>query len=123
VIERQDMEAFLDSLGVCPLAAIALPLEDTLRVANAATGLELTPESARQIGERVVNLERRFNLECGVGQDQDRLPRRWLEEPMPDGPAQGRVCSLGRMLPQYYQMRGWDETGVPTSEKLSELGL
>jgi aldehyde:ferredoxin oxidoreductase len=123
VIERQDMEAFFDSLGVCPLAAIALPLEDTLRVANAATGLELSPELARQIGERVVNLERRFNLECGVGQEQDRLPRRWLEEPMPDGPAQGRVCSLGQMLPQYYQMRGWDETGVPRPEKLSELKL
>jgi aldehyde:ferredoxin oxidoreductase len=123
VIERQDMEAFFDSLGVCPLAAIALPLEDTLRVANAATGLELSQESARQIGERVVNLERRFNLECGVGQEQDRLPRRWLEEPMPDGPAQGRVCSLAQMLPQYYRMRGWDETGVPRPEKLSELKL
>jgi aldehyde:ferredoxin oxidoreductase len=42
---------------------------------------------------------------------------------MPDGPAQGRVCSLAQMLPQYYRMRGWDETGVPTSEKLSELKL
>lgn len=123
VIEGQDLEAFLDSLGVCPLAALALPLEDVLTVGSAATGVDLSPESARRIGERVVNLERSFNLKSGLPRDQDSLPRRWLEEPMPDGPAKGRVCSLGQMLPRYYQMRGWDETGLPTAEKLSELGL
>jgi aldehyde:ferredoxin oxidoreductase len=121
VVESQDLEAFFDSVGICPLATVVLSLDDILRVFNAATGLELSPESAQRVGERVVNLERRFNLQCGVG--EDRLPPRWTEEPMPDGPAQGQVCSLGGMLPEYYDLRGWDGTGAPTAEKLAELGL
>jgi aldehyde:ferredoxin oxidoreductase len=121
VVEGQNLEAFLDSVGICPLATLVLPLDDILRVANAATGLDLSPESAHRIGERVVNLERRFNLECGIGEDS--LPSRWTEEPMPEGPAKGQVCSLARMLPEYFDLRGWDATGVPTAEKLAELGL
>jgi aldehyde:ferredoxin oxidoreductase len=121
VVQSQDLEAFFDSVGICPLATVVLSLDDILRVFNAATGLELSPESAQRVGERVVNLERRFNLQCGVG--EDRLPPRWTEEPMPDGPAQGQVCSLGGMLPEYYDLRGWDGTGTPTAEKLAELGL
>jgi aldehyde:ferredoxin oxidoreductase len=121
VVESQDLEAFFDSVGVCPLATVVLPLDDILRVVNAAAGLDLSGESARRVGERVVNLERRFNLQCGVG--GDRLPPRWTEEPMPEGPAQGQVCSLQPMLREYYDLRGWDATGAPTAEKLGELSL
>jgi aldehyde:ferredoxin oxidoreductase len=46
-----------------------------------------------------------------------------LNEPMPEGPAKGRVVDLDKMLPEYYAARGWDEKGVPTPEKLTELGL
>ncbi|MDD3853081.1 MAG: aldehyde ferredoxin oxidoreductase C-terminal domain-containing protein, partial [Syntrophomonadaceae bacterium] len=44
-------------------------------------------------------------------------------EPMKDGPHKGRVVELDVMLPEYYSLRGWDEEGVPTPEKLQELGL
>jgi aldehyde:ferredoxin oxidoreductase len=27
------------------------------------------------------------------------------------------------MLPEFYRLRGWDEDGVPTDAKLTELGL
>jgi aldehyde:ferredoxin oxidoreductase len=46
-----------------------------------------------------------------------------LHEPMPEGPAKGRVVELDVMLPKFYQVRGWDENGVPTKAKLEELGL
>jgi aldehyde:ferredoxin oxidoreductase len=42
---------------------------------------------------------------------------------MPAGPSKGNVVRLGEMLPEYYQARGWDKDGVPTAEKLAELGL
>ena len=121
VIQSQDLEAFFDSVGICPLATTVLALDDILRMVNAVTGFDLSPQSAQRVGERVVNLERRFNLRCGMG--EDRLPPRWIEEPMPEGPAQGQVCSLERMLPEYYDLRGWDGAGAPTAEKLVELGL
>jgi aldehyde:ferredoxin oxidoreductase len=46
-----------------------------------------------------------------------------LNEPLPDGPAKGMVNQLDKMLPEFYKIRGWDEHGVPTKEKLEELGL
>ena len=51
----------------------------------------------------------------------DTLPKRF-DEPMPDGPSGGHVSHLDRMLPEYYELRGWED-GKPGSEKLRELGL
>jgi aldehyde:ferredoxin oxidoreductase len=74
-------------------------------------------------GERIWNLEKIFNLKAGITGKDDRLPDRLLKEPMPGGPAKGKVAELSKMLPEYYQLRGWDKEGVPTKEKLKELGL
>jgi aldehyde:ferredoxin oxidoreductase len=54
---------------------------------------------------------------------EDTLPKRILEEPIPSGPAKGQVNRLGEMLPEYYQLRGWDAEGRISLEKLKELGL
>jgi aldehyde:ferredoxin oxidoreductase len=46
-----------------------------------------------------------------------------LEEPFTNGPSKGHVAQLSKMLPEYYQVRGWSETGVPGESKLRELGV
>jgi aldehyde:ferredoxin oxidoreductase len=46
-----------------------------------------------------------------------------MHEPLPEGPAKGKVVELDKMLPEFYAARGWDENGIPTQEKLAELGL
>jgi len=74
-----------------------------------------------QAAERVYNLERMFILKAGS--TEDTLPPRMLHEPLPDGPAKGRVVELDKMLPEFYQLRGWDAQGWPTKEKLAELEL
>jgi aldehyde:ferredoxin oxidoreductase len=75
-------------------------------------------------GERIWNLERLFNLREGLDPlKDDTLPKRLLEEPLPEGASKGRVSQLPKMLPEYYKTRGWDERGVPTPAKLRELGL
>jgi aldehyde:ferredoxin oxidoreductase len=53
----------------------------------------------------------------------DTLPRRMLEETLPDGPGRGHIVELDRMLPEFYRLRGWDENGLPTPDKLRSLGL
>ena len=58
-----------------------------------------------------------------AGSTEDTLPYRMLHEPLPDGPAKGMVVELDKMLPEFYKLRGWDEKGVPTKEKLLELEL
>jgi aldehyde:ferredoxin oxidoreductase len=77
-------------------------------------------EELVSIGERISNLERLFNLKAGFTKADDTLPKRLLEEP---GGPKGDVCRLNEMLPEYYQLRGWDENGVPTTDKMSGLGL
>ncbi|MFA4837220.1 MAG: aldehyde ferredoxin oxidoreductase C-terminal domain-containing protein, partial [Dehalococcoidia bacterium] len=74
-------------------------------------------------GERIWNQERLFNLKAGFTKADDTVSRRMLEEPLPDGPAEGNVLRLDEMLPEYYQLRGWDENGIPSEAKLAALGL
>jgi len=78
------------------------------------------------VGERVINLERLFNVREGVGRQADVLPWRVMHEPIPDGPSAGMLCppeELSAMLDRYYAVRGWDGQGVPTPERLAALGL
>ncbi|HXK57246.1 MAG TPA: aldehyde ferredoxin oxidoreductase C-terminal domain-containing protein, partial [Gammaproteobacteria bacterium] len=57
-----------------------------------------------------------------TGKD-DTLPKRLRKDAAKTGPAKGRVNDLKKMLPEYYQLRGWDDIGVPTQETLARLGL
>jgi aldehyde:ferredoxin oxidoreductase len=90
---------------------------------NLTTGADYTPETIMQAAERVYNLERLFLLEAGTSKADDTLPVRMLEEPLTDGPAAGHVVELDQMLPRFYELRGWDENGIPSPAKLQELGL
>ena len=85
------------------------------------TGVGYTPEEVLKAADRVYTLERMFLLKAGS--TEDTLPPRMLNEPLPEGPAKGRVAELDKMLPEFYEVRGWDEKGFPTEEKLNELGL
>ena len=42
---------------------------------------------------------------------------------MPAGPTEGHVHRLSELLPEYYDLRGWNEKGIPTTEKLKDLDL
>jgi aldehyde:ferredoxin oxidoreductase len=90
---------------------------------NFTTGADYTPETLLEAAERVFNLERMFLIEAGFSGKDDTLPARMLTEPLPSGPAKGQVVRLGDMLPDFYQLQGWDEHGIPTPERLAQLGL
>jgi len=123
--EVQDWFAMIDSSGTCNFIWFLGRDEDQCRkLLETATGIDLGGhEGFMRTGERIFNLERLFNLKAGLTGKDDTLPPRMLKEPMPDGPAKGKVVPLDKMLPEYYRLRGWDSNGVPTPEKLKELGL
>jgi len=75
------------------------------------------------MGERIWNMEREFNNAAGFTAKDDTLPPRMLTEPAKTGPHKGKVAELGKMLPEYYQVRGWTPEGVPTPETRVRLGL
>jgi len=124
VKDMEDALTTFDALGVCKFMGMALMAEDILSVINAATGWDLDVAGFRQAGERIFNLARAFNVREGLRRKDDTLPKRLLEDPLPDGPAAGLTVDLDPLLDAYYEFRGWDrQTGIPTREKLRELEL
>jgi len=127
----EDLFTIIDAAGLCVFLSIRYLCDGTYdvmptrmaRLLNLATGADYTVESLLEAGDRVYTLERLFLTRAGFSQADDTLPPRMLEEPMPEGPAQGHVVELEEMLPEFYELRGWDEKGIPTDEKLEELGL
>ncbi|MEM1638641.1 MAG: aldehyde ferredoxin oxidoreductase family protein [Desulfurococcaceae archaeon] len=121
--EMQDAFAVVDSMIVCKFVTFAYYVDVLSEQISAVTGWDITPEEFYKIGERIYNAERVFNiLSFGDGEEYDTLPKRLLEEPMPEGPSKGYVTKLNEMLPEYYKARGWVK-GRPTRAKLEELDL
>ena len=121
--ELQDLGAANDSNGVCMFATVVVNHEPFVQLLNAATGLNFTLRDYQLSGERTWNVERLFNVRAGLKREADSIPKRLLEEPVPEGPTKGEVAVLEPMLEEYYRLRGWDKDGVPTQEKLKELGI
>lgn len=121
----QDFIAVVDSSGLCwsIFGGLSMSKDELLIQLELATGVNYTEETMILAGERIFNLERLFNLKAGITAKDDVLPKRMLEEPMLKGEAEGQVVRLAEMLPEYYKARGWDENGIPTPEKLVQLGL
>jgi len=130
ILKNQYFTALGDSMVICRFVAEkgfgTMLNEELAKVLNYVTGRDLGIEDLETIGERVFNLERLINVGRGVSRKDDTLPYRVMNEPIPDGPARGRYCpqeSLDAMLDEYYRLRGWDADGIPTDDKLVELGL
>jgi aldehyde:ferredoxin oxidoreductase len=101
--------------------------ENTAALMGAITAFTYTPAEIEQVGERINNLARAFNVREGFSRADDTLPERVLTEPLRQGASAGHYISraeLKEMLDEYYVARGWDvATGIPTRAKLAELGL
>jgi aldehyde:ferredoxin oxidoreductase len=124
VIDRQNEKAVIDSSGLCFFAFFAITLKELYHMVVACTGQPYKDwYEFMKIGERVYNLTRLFNVREGLTRKDDTLPGRLLNEPMPEGPAEGQVVELEQMLSEYYRLRGWTEEGKPKRETLNKLGL
>lgn len=112
------------SLGFCYFLLMDTPEQDIVDLLESATGVDFGGVDAmNKRGEKIFIMERMFNLKAGLSAKDDTLPRRFLKEPMPDGPCKGQVFEQDQLLPDYYRLRKWDENGVPLPEKLKELGI
>jgi len=123
LVLRQNQSAAEDSLGVCKFVGFALGIDFQVRFLQAVTGIEFTIPELVEIGERIYNLERLFNIREGFSHKEDTLPLRFMKDPLTKGPSKGRVVPLDKLLEDYYQVRQWDTNGVPTDALLDKLGL
>jgi aldehyde:ferredoxin oxidoreductase len=119
----QDGTAVFDSAGICLFTSFAWTLADVAPQLQAACDGDWSLENLNVVGERIWNMERQFNLAAGFTRADDKLPDRLVKEAAKTGPAKGKVNELGKMLPEYYQVRGWTPDGRPTAETLQRLNL
>ena len=119
----QDATAAVDSSGLCVFTTFAWTLDDIAPQVDGACEGDWSTDKLLEVGERIWNLERRFNLDAGFTAKDDNLPKRLLKEAAKTGPAQGKINDLKKMLPEYYQARGWTKDGVPTNDTVQRLAL
>ena len=123
VILFQNLTAALDATGACLFTTFGIGADELAEMLGAVTGVGYTSEDFMKCGDRIWNLERQWNLNAGLTANDDTLPPRLLKEPIKTGASKGKLSRLPEMLPEYYELRGWDKNGVPTANKLGELGL
>ncbi len=119
----QDATALVDASGTCIFTTFALSMEDIAPQIAAACEGDWSTDDCMEVGERIWNMERMYNIAAGFTGADDTLPARLLKDAAKTGPAKGKGAGLDKMLPEYYSLRGWSTDGVPTSETLGRLGL
>ncbi|MFA7080907.1 MAG: aldehyde ferredoxin oxidoreductase C-terminal domain-containing protein, partial [Candidatus Bathyarchaeia archaeon] len=128
VKDNEDIFNLVDSFIICKNARATLYEEfsELATLYTIVTGLEITPEELRSAGERIQNIARLINLREGFTREDDTLPWKIMNSPLQGDNVDGAVVSqeeLDLLLDDYYQARGWTDKGVPTKDKLKELGL
>ena len=130
VIELQHIRPLFDCLGACRLqwVELGLDLDHYAPIIQAITGVERSWEDLLKISERVWNLTRMYWARevDGFGREWDYPPPRFYKEPAVGGLSDGKKADwdeIQKLLDYYYEQRGWDKNGIPTREKLEELGL
>jgi len=125
VVFLENESAATDALGVCMLQVLGPTL--LAKLFSACTGLKSSAEDVLEMGERICALRTAFNNREGATRRDFHYPERFYTEPIRDGPAKGAVIDrdvVNKTLDEYYELRGWDkETGIPSRQKLEELGL
>jgi aldehyde:ferredoxin oxidoreductase len=129
VRDMEDVYNLIDSFIVCKFSrgTYYKELPDMAKLYTLVTGYEITPEDLKKAGERIQNVARLFNIREGLGRKDDNLPYKVMHEPIQDeGPSKGAFVTqaeLDLLLDDYYESRGWTKEGIPTKEKLKELGM
>jgi len=129
VKELQTLRPLMEIFGVCrfPWLEVKLDFGEYVKAFNAVTGLGYSKDQLFQISEKVWNLTRAFWVREveDFGRKYDLPPGR-VYEPMPSGPGKGLHLTeekVNQMLDEYYELRGWNQNGIPMEAKLRDLGL
>jgi aldehyde:ferredoxin oxidoreductase len=127
IAQVQKEQALEDSLIACTFGNSGLDLQMYSEFLSSATGIEEfeNPDNLLEIGERIICMERCFNVREGFSRSDDSLPRRMVSEPLKNaGPSTGQfVKDLDSLLNEYYDALGYTKEGIPTVERIRDLGI
>lgn len=122
VVSMQDIASIFDSALLCSYSGVNIPVFG--RLLKAATGFDslFKSKTFMQAGERGTTLKRLISCKLGINKKDDKLPK-IVTKVLESGGTAGYKLELAESLEQYYIIRGWDENGIPTEEKLKQLGI
>ncbi len=120
---QQFSMAIVDSIALCSTMRGGVPLDDQAEAYFLVTGIPMNSKSLEKAAERIINLERMYNVKLGFDRSTDTLPKRFIEEPLARGESKGQIVNLDLLLDEYYSAMEWTSNGIPTEKKLKELGL
>jgi aldehyde:ferredoxin oxidoreductase len=129
VIDRQNIAEVIDSLSVCGSTSGAGREPDRSmnvglmpQLLKAVTGVDFDEEKLLAIGDRIFTMKRAYITKIGISRKDDRLPDRCMEVPRVVEGVE-LLADVESLLPAYYALRSWDANGIPTTDKLKELGI
>ncbi|GAB4274753.1 MAG: aldehyde ferredoxin oxidoreductase family protein [Deferrisomatales bacterium] len=112
-VEYEDRLTLFDTLVLCRFYRDFYQWPELAEMVRLSTGLEVGEAGLRRIARDVTDQVRRFNLREGLTPEDDWLPDRLFDEPLPETGARLTREELARMRREYYEHRGWDEQGRP----------
>lgn len=123
--QLQNYQSLNDALVICRFAQVGggTSLTNVTEWYNLITGENATAQDLLRAGERIFNLKRLYNTRLGISRKDDMLPPRFMTHNRKGEGMTTQLPPIGQMLNEYYEYRGWDEFGLPTPEKVAELGL
>lgn len=117
VAELQKIYTLMNIFSGCLFANFALTLADYSAALSSLFEESITPNDLLSLGKRVWDLTRLFNMHEGFSIEDDTLPTRLFEDPIPSGPSKGQIISresFKAMKDEYYEIQRWDKkTGLP----------
>jgi len=119
-----DYGTVADALVICKFHQyVNLGPDKYAKLLSCATGWSINGEKLLEIGDRIFNLARAFNIREGMRRKDDMLPQR-IMQPATSGSTKGvGITNYEGMLNEFYKLEEWDEDGVPKTEKLKRLDL
>jgi aldehyde:ferredoxin oxidoreductase len=127
-VQKEEFACILDCLVLCKFIRKCFDdfYEDVSRIYTEATGIPMTADELAKVATRVCNLKKAFNIREGWTKEDDWLPPRIFEDPIPSGPGKGTVIAPENLMMEiedYYQARGWTQEGMIPKSLLIELDL
>lgn len=124
VVNMQNYMSVFNPLGMCKFLFVGgVGPSSIAEWLNGYCGFDTDMAEVLEVGERLVNVKRMYNVRFGISRKDDITPPRLFAEARPDGASAGVLPDLGKMLHEYYTLRGWSPLGIPTAATLNRLGL